>query len=273
MGKQLEDLLGSKADLEKAVLALHERIAADPDNAELICQRAEALTDLEEWDKAKLDWQHAVELNPATAQRAFASYQAAHRWEEAVHFGKACLKADPENSMSWLKLAPYLIAAGDMEGYREHCARMIEHYQDTQDARLARLTCKVCLLAPGDVKQDDLPIAVFLKALEKNGGQWPYGIRAMLALRQGEAQAAVDFVKKSEEFPQVNVATATHLPILALAYLQLGEKAQAEQALQRADKLLKSLNDNAATGMEHDQLIAQILFDEAQAKMQAAGKE
>jgi len=93
---------------------------------------------------------------------------------------------------------------------------------------------------------------------------WAWCSRALCAYRSGDAESAMKFVKKSEELKPAEVAHASNLAILALAEHQLQHPDEACRALDDARQAIQLLQADPSK-RDHDLLIAEILFHEAEA--------
>ena len=96
---------------------------------------------------------------------------------------------------------------------------------------------------------------------------WAWGSRALLAYRGGDAESAVKYMAKSEEYKPIDVAHAMNLAVLTMAQHQLGKAGEAKTALEEAAQLITRLKGDPARKGDHDLLIAEILFHEAEALM------
>ena len=132
----------------------------------------------------------------------------------------------------------------DEETVRDYCQRMASQFAKTTDARESRLTVKVCSLVPDALDRKKLPREVFIKSIEAPSGinnAWGWSIRAMDALRTGDAKLAIEYVDKSHAIPHVDFVKAANLPIAALAYHQLGDQEAASNALKQAALVIESI--------------------------------
>ena len=210
----------------------------------------------------------AVELEPGLAHQAFQALRSAERYEEAVNFGLLRVKQDPTNSQLWLAVAPYLHVVGREADLRTHCEAMIEQFRETKDSRAARLTTKVCTLVPGMISKDELPENILnLTKQSTLGNAWSCSIGAVLAYRYGEYDRAFELLEKSQDYPQIAYATAVIQPLQAMLEFQRGDTTSAKKRLLDARRTLDGLRADEANRGFHDLLIAEFLFQEAQAKI------
>jgi tetratricopeptide (TPR) repeat protein len=134
---------------------------------------------------------------------------------------------------------------------------------------------KACLLKVSLIDLSDLPSEILTKALDEGTASasfqpWGWATRALLAYRGGDPQSAIKYLGKSEELTRDDRVHAFNLALLALSHHQLQHQSEARQALDEASQLITRLRKNASDNGDHDVLIAEILYREAEAKM--AGK-
>ena len=224
----------------------------------------------EYWDAALAHWTHAVERDPDMALSAFNSFAEAKRWKDTARFGLMLVEQSPADSHSWLTAAPVLALAGDEGAYLNFCRRMSQQFSQTENTQAASHTCKVCLLLPATLELAKLSAKPMTTALE--GGTTPsqllgyrWGLKALLAYREGNANLALDYLKKAEESKVDEFAQAQNLVIQTLAEDKLGRSDDALKSQQMAAKAIAKLEENPATSHHRDLLIAQVLLREVQA--------
>ena len=141
-----------------------------------------------------------MKLSPQLAKTAYLDYRKAERFEEATEFGLKAVEDKPEDANLWLNVSPFLVLTADEATVRDYCQRMASQFAKTTDARESRLTVKVCSLVPDALDRKKLPREVFIKSIEAPSGinnAWGWSIRAMDALRTGDAKLAIEYVDKS----------------------------------------------------------------------------
>ncbi len=158
-----------------------------------------------------------------------------------------------------------------MARYAALCADMVRQFKDINDnPRVARVTCKTCLLHPDAPEAVKIPADRFLR-VDTQKRPWMPATRALLALRQGKPEEAIGHVQECKNFPKVAMVDVANLPVLAMAYTQLGDKESAESALEAAAKEIEKLGTDQTPQGHHDLMTAQILFDEASLLIKNAG--
>ncbi len=202
------------------------------------------------------------------------------RWQECARDMLARIELLPQDPVPWLPPAVALLLAGDVEGYRSLCRRMVERYRGTQDARDAGLVLKVCLLLPGS-SPDGLPREVLQKALDRGEIKdwklpWLEAARGLTAYRAGDYLEAVRWSSKVEAQAHDGKCGALAFLVRALAEQQLHRPAEARRSFAVAAPLipeeLQALDSRHRTGklpldskvIHHDWLVAEFLRREAE---------
>jgi len=225
----------------------------------------------------------ALEKDPKNAGVYFDRatwYARRGRWQECAKDFQARIELLPQDPIPWVPPAAAMLLAGDVEGYRGLCRRMIEQYRGTQDARDAGLVLKVCLLLPGS-STAGLPREILAKALDRGevrGSRlsWAAAARGLAAYRAGDYPEAVRWSSKVEASAYDGRCGVLALLIRALAEHQLRRPDEARRAFLEAATLvpgeLRTLGPGDPTGqrpvgssvVHHDWLVAEILRREAE---------
>lgn len=228
----------------------------------------------EQWELANTDWLRAAELQPGLAQTPFDRFRSVQRWSEATISGSLLLKQRPADSMLWVQVPPIIVLAQDDAAYRSFCQGIVEGYRKVPTGKAAERAIKGCLLRPGAIDLGELPGDLLAQSL--NDGTLPEGIRpwgwlslALLEYCSGDAESAVKHVAQSEQLTSLDNNRALNLAVLAMAQHQLKHPDEARQTLNEAAEVIQRLQ--AIDRNDHDLLIAEILFREAEALMN--GKE
>ncbi len=122
---------------------------------------------------------------------------------------------------------------------------------------------------PDSVDVSKLPTAAFVDELEKGKAPREYsafrwGLRALLAYRGGNMEAAMASIEKAKEFPMTNLAAAQDAAIRALIEKRIGHAEAALDAENKAVKLVDELQQDEASKSNRDLWIARVLLREAQ---------
>ncbi|MEZ6137302.1 MAG: TlpA disulfide reductase family protein [Pirellulaceae bacterium] len=271
LSNQLEEIFNAPAELERALVHLDAQIDSDCQDAFLIGSRAAVYNSLGRSEEARKEWSRAFALDKGVAEQAFESFRTAELWADAVEYGREFVGQNPELPDAWTRVLPFTILAGDLPGYREMCAQMVEQFKDTKSPRIARLVCRNCLLAPNALDADKIPADRFL-AMDKSKNPWAFQARAILALRNNNPEEAikqVDGFEKDPRAPNEFKAKLTNPTLLAMAHAQLGKKELAQSFLATAEKEIKEARAQSIYRANHDVMIVMILFEEAKQMIDA----
>jgi serine/threonine protein kinase/tetratricopeptide (TPR) repeat protein len=187
---------------------------------------------------------------PASSQIAQAAAGASARgddfarrgqWALAAKESRAEVAANPGDRILWTTAAARLIMAGDLDGYRQLCSRMVKQFRSTTAVEQADSVCKVCLLLPNSADRSLLPSRALADGVEQ-GAQpyyhgWFYACLALIAYRDGQYEKVTEYSEKSLA---VNHKSN---PDGALALLV---QAMAQHQLQQADQSRTSLTEGTA---------------------------
>ena len=161
-----------------------------------------------------------------------------------------------------------LALADDPAIYSDFCQRMVAQFQDLNNQTVEQVI-KACLLRVNSIDLSKLPVEKLAKIMD--GGtvpdwfnQWGWGTRAIWAYRIGDADLTVKYVEKSEEHKPEDFAHAINLTVLAMARHQLKDPEEARKALDEAFQIINRLKSDKNNIANHDLLIPQILFREAE---------
>jgi tetratricopeptide (TPR) repeat protein len=262
------DLYAADEDWQRAIDIYSKLITDDTTDATLLARRAVAYIATEQWDLAKADWLRVIELQPDQLQQAFDAFCKAEQWSTAVELGQRLVEQTPDDSMLWLKVGAVIVLSGNENAYTEFCQWIAR--QPLEKVVFAERAIKSSLLRPSGFDIAALPVDTLTEALDSGTYPdwfWGWQTRSMLAYRSGDAESAVKYVAKSEEHNPIEVAHATNQAILALAQHELGKSDEAKAALAEATLLITSLNKDPSNIHRHDLLIAEILFREAESKI------
>jgi tetratricopeptide (TPR) repeat protein len=218
------------------------------------------------------DWMRIMQQQPGMTLTAFDFFKQTERWNEAAPFGLQLAEQKRDNvsedSLVWLRIAPVLASADDPQIYSDFCSRMVQHFAASQLPEVHDRVIKAALLRPNSIDLAKLPGDQLAKSLDDGTAPewlspWAWASRALLAYRRGDAELAVKYMAKSEEYKPIDVAHAMNLALLAMAQHQLGKAGEAKTALEEASQLITRLKGDPARKGDLDLLIAKILFNEA----------
>ena len=190
-------------------------------------------------------------------------------WTAAIRNFSRAVTADPTNHLAYHLLAPLLVQAGDLDGYRRHCDRALNQFAETTDPIIAERIAKDCLMLP--------PPAASLGRLAKMVDtavaagpahkDWPYFqcVKGLTEYRQGHFAGAREWLEKVTAQPGVAARTAQAQATLAMAEFQSGQTNAARAALAEGIKIAETKLAQSDRIDWNDHLIAKILLREAHA--------
>jgi WD40 repeat protein/serine/threonine protein kinase/tetratricopeptide (TPR) repeat protein len=264
------DLFAGEQNWDQAIVEYSKAISLANTVSALLAKRAAAFIATQNWDLARADWQRIVADRPDQSQAAFEAFRNVERWKEASTFGLMVVEERPDDTIAWLRVATVLALTDDRDAYSNFCRRMVQHFASSDNPETAERVIKACLLRADSIELAKLPEDRLAKSLDDGTmpewlPPWAWGSRALLAYRRGDAESAVSYVAKSEQYTPLDTTHAMNLAVLAMAQHQLGSAIEAQAALEEAFQLITRLKGYPGSKGEHDLLIAENLFNEAKA--------
>lgn len=269
------DVNAGLKDWEAAISGYSQLITSNNPDTTLLMKRARAYIASKQWELAKADCLRSVQLRRSLISTAYEQFRLAGRWSEALEIAEKSFEDTPNESLLWLQLAPVAALAGD-ETYRDYCHRCAQQFRGTADVVVADRVIKSCLIKPGAIELDKLPGDVLAEGLDTNtapGGfrSYLWFARALLAYRSGDAESAVKHATKSEALKPATDAHLLNFGVFALAQHALGNTQKCQDALEELSKLIAQQHQ-AHQLVNHDVLIAEMLLQEAAAKVNGSNK-
>ena len=178
----------------------------------------------------------------------------------------------PGDHYAYHYLGPLLLQAGDIEGYRRHCARMLSQFGQTADPVIAERTAKDCLILPPP-EADLASIAKLAETAVSAGPSHKFFrpfqfVKGLAEFRQNRFASAVEWLKPVLAQEGDVYCTVQAQMTLAMAEQQLKQPEQARAALTKgveiAEAGLPKLNkDSSPEDRMNDWIIAHLLMREA----------
>jgi Flp pilus assembly protein TadD len=198
----------------------------------------------------------------------------AHReqWLAAVKNYSKVVELRPTDHEGYHYLAPVLVQAGDLDGYRRHCEQILRQFGGTTNPVVAERMAKDCLFVPPPAS-DFTTIAKMVEtavAAGPNHQYWPYFqfVKGLAEYRQGRFASAAEWSQKALGRTNDNYRTVQAHMTLAMAQLQLNQTEQARVTLAKGLELAEARFPKAGKGLDdqwHDWIIAHVLMREAKA--------
>jgi tetratricopeptide (TPR) repeat protein len=201
-------------------------------------------------------------------------------WKEAAAEFAETIKSQPNDHLAYRFLAPLLVANGDIEGYRQHCRRMIAQFGGTKDPGVADNVVKCCLILPFsgvDLKaMGELADRAVTLGNQSEYLPWFQLSKGLADYRLGHFAGATNWTQKAlMSAGQQRERDAAAYLVLAIAQMQLKQASVARLALRKAAEILAEKLpklDGADLGDQwNDRIIADALMREATALMEVAG--
>jgi tetratricopeptide (TPR) repeat protein len=192
-------------------------------------------------------------------------------WQEAAADFGCAINLSPDDNELWHSLAVVLVQSGQVDAYREHCRKAIEHFKNTVESATADRIAKDCLILPSSgVDPKTLANLADTSVTREIGPERAYVqfCKGLAEYRQGNLTSALAWVEKAltkeGEVPERDVEACA---VRSMACHRLGQPEIALAALTKgkelADrKLAKPGTDDLGEGWV-DWIIAQALLREA----------
>jgi tetratricopeptide (TPR) repeat protein len=230
---------------DKAVADYTKAIELDPKNAMAWNNRGHAYNGIKQYDKAIADFSKAIELDLKLAwYNRGATYAGLKQWDKAIADYSKAIELNPKNAYLWHVRALVCLRAGDRDGYRKDCARMLEHFGETQDQVTAFWVAWTCVLASDAVTEPERVVQVAEKAVAKDPNK-----RQHLDALGAALYRAGRFDEAAKRLSEANAAKldAYYTPVhtwlfLAMTHHRLGH---ADEARQWLDKAVQAIDEAA----------------------------
>jgi WD40 repeat protein/tetratricopeptide (TPR) repeat protein len=198
-----------------------------PKHGDLWLTRAVSSAERNEWAKALPDYDRAAELKPADQAlrlRRGRCLAELGRWDEAAADYARGLESKPDDAEAWYHAAVVQLAAGKTDTYRSICARMLDQFGKTENARAAArlgFTLVQMPAAPSDLER--------LLQLGEGGNVL---VQGAALYRAGKWEQAVRVLETPAGWTGPSQVWAWLF--LAMAHDRLGHAAPARQFLEKA---------------------------------------
>lgn len=152
-------------------------------------------------DRALLQVPDALPLIKARSQVHIRHERYLEAGRDYIRFTE--VTAQPDNHL--LNVTSLLALSGDREAYKEYCEHLLEK-QDLQNPLVASKTVKACLLLPGVIDPERLPVEQLRSAAElgdRAAPAWSAWARcscALAELRSGNPEDADELLDRAEDF-------------------------------------------------------------------------
>jgi tetratricopeptide (TPR) repeat protein len=214
-----------------------------------------------------------LEIASAYVRRANI-YANEKQWTKAIDCFARAIGIYADDGGTWNLLALAQLGAGDRDGYRRTCGRLMEHFRQSDSGRMANAIAWTCALAPNAVADPARPVQWAEKAVAAR----PRDYEAMNTLgavlyRAGRFEEAIRRLKEAIAL-EGRGGNAVDWLFLAMSHRRLGHGEEARQWLKKAVQWLDtpvgtSEEDRAGLQSTWDgRLTVQLLRREAEALFQ-----
>jgi serine/threonine protein kinase/tetratricopeptide (TPR) repeat protein len=167
-----------------------------PDDTRLHALRARAFAGLRQPSRAEVEYAEVLKAWPQDRQIRFEAHvnraeslRRLGQWRQAAGELAQANELQPDAAFLWLYRAVALLAAGDVDAYRQTCASMIQHFEKTEDARTACYVLMACVLRD-DALADTAPLPRLARVAAR---AWHFGgyVRTAALYRAGQYEESV----------------------------------------------------------------------------------
>jgi len=221
-----------------------------------------------------------LELPPHPAAASIFSvlgtvYATRERWPEALTNYSKVIRLIPADHSAWHFLAAIFVQTGDLEGYRDHCQKILRQFGQTSDPVTGERMAKDCLVLPPPAA--DLPLIVKLADTAIAAGEnkpWPYFqfAKGLTEYRLGRFESAAEWMEKVAAAKGDIYRGVQAQIVLAMAQHQLRKTDQARETLAKGLETAETRFPKSGKGLDeqwNDWIIAHALIREAKALLQA----
>ncbi len=225
----------ANGDRAAAVADFRRAAEVAPDRADVWETLATVHVDLRRWDAALGYLTKAIEKDGnradlwASRGRVAAELGA---WDKAATDFARAITLGREDAVAFQELALVRLAAGDLAGYRQTCARLVKRFGVGSTS--GRVVAWTCALAPDALPDLKPALQQAGRALTANPKVAANEVAvAALLYRSGQFAAALEHLEKARALPGADEAPYVAL-LTALAQQRLGRAGEAKKSLDRA---------------------------------------
>jgi tetratricopeptide (TPR) repeat protein len=240
---------------------------------ELSNLRAEAEGLLGEYRDPETAYREIVQVEPNSGlayHKLAESFARSGEWaESAAAYVKALDLEEAIDLPTWLACACSLVQAGDTEGYRKLCDRMLNRFGQSGDVHQIAFLAHICVLAPNALADSGRVVQLAEQRSSMTADielhrHWSRHILGLAYYRAGQFEKAVATLEAGQIEPGLPSETqASNWLALAMCRHRLGQDGKAAAALETARAILPSARPELGLETVIVQ-IPQILLHEAE---------
>ncbi len=243
--------------LEDALADFSMAVKCDPNDISFWYSRGEAYSARGEWEKAVRDYSKVLKLEAQARALAGVSrsasdvawarhnrgtaYAALGQWDKAASDFAKMLEPEPlADPWSWYEQAHLRLQLGDVQGYRQLCARMLERFGKGAQPNEIAMLAHTCVLGPDALEDEAQVLELAKQRLKLNPPPtshqfWSEHVMALAYYRAGQYDDAIAYLGQWLEANPHWGPNVLNWLVLALAHEQLGHDAEARKWLDQAD--------------------------------------
>jgi tetratricopeptide (TPR) repeat protein len=239
---------------------------------ELDTLRAEAEGLLGEYRDLESAYREIIRLEPNSALaylRLAKTFSQSGEWAgSAAAYVKAFDMEEPTDLRIWIACACSLLQAGDTEGYRKLCERMLKRYGQSTDVNEIAFLAHVCVLAPDSLADNGRVLQLARQRSDLTAdievhGAWSAHILGLACYRAGKIEEAAARLESAQTAPDLPVEIQLSNSLALAMCRRLGQEIEAAAAIERARAGLAALQSEL--GQEFDIAeVPRILLREAE---------
>jgi WD40 repeat protein len=211
-------------------------LAFFPLHAEAYYQRGLAYARFGQWPAAFEDLNKAMALKPDQAK--------ACDLRAAADFGKLFDLQMPADPFPWFLQAYLRLQVGDVQGYRQLCARMLERFRQGGNPNEIAMLAHTCVLGPHALEDEAQVLELAWQRLKLNPPPsnhqfWSEHVMALAYYRAGQYDEAIAYLGQWLEANPHWGPNVLNWLVLALAHAELGHDAEAQKWRDQADDYIR----------------------------------
>jgi WD40 repeat protein len=199
-----------------------------------------------DWFAAAYHLGKLIEAKPANANLYTSRVEArAHladvgrgRWQDALADAARAVSLDPFHAEPLYQQSLLTLAAGDEDGYRTLCKKMLSRFGRTNEPRTANIACVACTMAPGAVRDPAQLISLARRGQREKPADPRYlNLLGVASYRAGDFASARKYLAASAETPSP-LGHVWDWLYLAMTDYQMGQAEDARSWLNKAGAAL-----------------------------------
>lgn len=202
-------------------------------------ERLESAEAHRHWSVAVAHLDRLLAITPgsrAFRHRRALAFGELHRWSDAVRDFEAVVAAGSDSYVPYYHLALTRLVSGDVSGYQEACARMLDRFEHAELPRPREVAAWTAALGPARLEDVDRALRLMRDLLQAEPRNPEYlGTLAALLLRSGHASEALACQQEAQRARGAEGSALDRLLAVSMHAAQ-GRASQAQSALLRVEQ-------------------------------------